>query len=122
LKAANSKVDAEFKQRYGAKFIGPREEYMTSVYNHFALPPTLPDFCDAVLAVSRDAVTIKPVDLEAFAVRSLPNIEIVFDDFYRRYDAYRADLAIWQARYGRSTSAGPMPVAGHQSGGGEGTH
>jgi hypothetical protein len=35
-----------------------------------------------------------------FAVRSLPNIEIVFDAFYRRYDQYRTDLAIWKAQYG----------------------
>ena len=58
LAAANRKVDAEFRKTYGARFIAPREKYMTEVYNHFALPPTLPDFCDAVLAMSRDALTV----------------------------------------------------------------
>lgn len=110
LKAANKAVDAEFRQKYGARFIAPREAYMTAVYNHFALPPTLDGFCDAVLAVSRDAQLVKPADLQAFAVASLPNIEVVFDDFYRRYDKYRADLALWQAQYGQSTSAAPPPA------------
>jgi hypothetical protein len=104
LAATNKKVDAEFKAKHGAKFIAPREAYMTSVYNHFALPPTLTDFCDAVGAVSRDGAAVKSVELEAFAVRSLPSIEVVFDDFYRRYEVYRNDLAIWQAQYGTPVS------------------
>jgi hypothetical protein len=115
LVAANKKVDAEFKGKYGAKFIAPREQYMTSVYNHFALPPTLPNFCDAVMAVSKDGELVKSAELEAFAIRSLPSIEVVFDDFYRRYEKYRNDLAAWEARYGpppapATTSVSYAPV------------
>ncbi|HEX7751173.1 MAG TPA: hypothetical protein VF440_02120 [Novosphingobium sp.] len=110
LAAANRKVDAEFRKTYGARFIAPREKYMTEVYNHFALPPTLPDFCDAVLAMSRDALTVKSADLEAFAARSLPNVEVVYDEFYRRYDAYKAALADWEARFGYLYPK-PAPVA-----------
>ncbi|GEN99121.1 hypothetical protein NSE01_09540 [Novosphingobium sediminis] len=131
LAAANRKVDAEFKARYGAKFTAPREAYMTSVYNHFALPPAMNEFCNAALAVTSDldavtppapkaappkkgakaapvrTPTLKPAELEAFAVRSLPNIEVVYDDFYRRYEKYRLDLAEWNARYGPP----PAPAA-----------
>ena len=114
LMVANRKIDAEFKARYGAKFTAPREAYMTSVYNHFALPPAMGEFCNAALAVTNDlaaitpvapiaaapkkgrakavaprVVTLKPAELEAFAVRSLPSIEVVYDDFYRRYETYR---------------------------------
>jgi hypothetical protein len=58
-------------------------------------------------------------------VRSLPNIEVVFDDFYRRYEVYRTDLAIWQAQYGNlvnppqqavQVTSAPVPdgtAAGH---------
>lgn len=107
LAKANRTVDAEFKGKYGKGFIAPREKYMTEVYNHFALPPTMGNFCTAVLAVSRDAIGLKSADLEAFAGRSLPSIEVVFDDFYRQYDAYRLALAEWQARY----APAPVPVA-----------
>jgi len=99
LTAVNRTVDAEFKGKYGAGFVRPRELYMTAVYNHFALPPVQDEFCDAVQAVNRDMVGVKSKDLDAFAARSLPNIEIVYDNFYRRYDAYRAALADWRARY-----------------------
>lgn len=129
LNAFNKKLDAEFKERYGAKFIAPRESYITSVYNHYALPPTLTDFCDAVAAVTRDGVAIKSSELEAFAVRSLPSIEVVFDDFYRRYEVYRNDLTLWEAQYGALVSnrqssanltgvASPVPGAAVSGGGG----
>lgn len=104
LNAVNKKIDAEFKERFGAKFIAPRESYLTSLYNHYALPPTIDDFCDAVTAVTRDGIGVKSTELEAFAVRSLPSIEVVFDDFYRRYEAYRVALAEWRALYA------PVPV------------
>jgi hypothetical protein len=107
LAAANRAVDGEFRQKYGTGFIAPREKYMTEVYNHFASPPTLPAFCTAVLAVSRDAKTLKPIDLQAFAQNSLPSIEVVFDDFYRRYDLYRTAVAEWDRLYGA-----PYPQAG----------
>lgn len=110
LTASNKKVDAEFKARYGARYIAPREAYSTAVYNHFALPPTLTDFCDAVLAMSNDAAAIKSSELEQFAVRALPSVEVVFDDFYRRYETYRNDLAIWQAQYGQPVVAMPATV------------
>lgn len=100
LTAANKAVDSEFKARHGAKFIGPRETYMTQVYNFYALPPTLPTFCDAALAMSAEAATIKSADLDAFAARRLPQIDSVFETFYRSYDQYRADLLAWESRYG----------------------
>lgn len=106
LTKANKTVDAEFRKKHGSAFIAPREKYMTEVYNHFALPPTMADFCTAVLAVSRDALVVKSAELEGFAARSLPNIEVVFDDFYRKYDDYRVRLAAWQAKY----APAPLPV------------
>jgi hypothetical protein len=111
LTGFNKKVDAEFRAKHGAGFIAPREKYMTEVYNHFALPPTLDAFCTAVLAVSRDAAVLKSAELEGFAARSLPSVEVVFDDFYRRYDAYKLALADWTMRYGPA----PMPPAAQTS-------
>ena len=90
---------------------------MTGVYNHFALPPTQPGFCAAVMAVGREARTIRSADLGNFAMRSLPSIEVVFDDFYRRYDQYRANLAAWEARYGTRNSMATPPSYGMAQGG-----
>lgn len=104
LTAANRKIDAEWKARHGAGFIAHREKYMTNVYNHFALPPTMGEFCKAALAMSRDEKLIKVGELDAFSARSLPSIEIVYDDFFRRYAQYRTDLAEWTAKYGALTT------------------
>ena len=100
LAATNRKIDAEFRAQYGPGYVAKREGYMTQVYNHDALPPTLDEFCKAIGAVGRDAGTVMPAELEPFALRSLPNIEIVFDTFYRHYAQYQADLADWEAHYG----------------------
>lgn len=106
LLVANRKVDAEFRAKYGPRFIPSREKYMTAVYNHFAAPPTLPAFCDAVMAVDKDAAalpsTLPLARLTDFAQRNLPNIEIVFDQFYHDFAKYQADAAAWDARYGSS--------------------
>lgn len=103
LRTANTTVDREWRATYGTSFIRQREKFMTEVYNHFAIPPTLPAFCDAALAVSNDAKLVKVGALDAFAAVSLPNLEIVFDDFFRRYDQYKADLAAWDAKWTTNT-------------------
>ena len=110
LTAANRSVDAEFRAKYGARFVAPREKYMTEVYNHFALPMTVSDFCRAMTVVSAEAPTVPLAQLQAFAARSLPSVEIVFDDFYKRYEQYRIDLAAWDARYGMRQAAYPAPA------------
>ena len=100
LTKTNRTVDTEFRSLHGAAYVPFRETYMTEVYNHFALPPTMTDFCDAVFALAREAQVIPSGELETFAARSLPAIEAVFDNFYRRMEKYRADLAVWEASYG----------------------
>lgn len=108
LRATNAKVDAEWRARYGAAYVKPREKYMTEVYNHFAIPPIKPAFCDAALAVSNDAKTVKSADLTKFAARALPNLEIVFDDFFKRYDQYYAAMAAWEAKWGKNAVPGSL--------------
>ena len=117
----NRTVDDEFKGRAGnAGYVTMRESYMTQVYNYFALPPTLPAFCDAVLAVSVQSAAVASADLPAFAQASLPQLEAVFTAFYNSYDQYRADLAAWDARYAPRPVSQPLlsqqPLAGPPSG------
>lgn len=106
LTAANRAVDSEFRARHGSRFIAPREAYMTQVYNYFAFPPTLDAFCDAALVMSREGQAISPREMDAFAARSLPQLEAVFDSFFRRYEQYRIDLASWDAQYSSISAAG----------------
>lgn len=99
LTAANKNVDTEFKGRNGTGFVKVREAYMTQVYNYFALPPTLPLFCDAALAASADLKLAKPADLDTASATNLARLDQVFKDFFTGYDQYRADLGAWQAKY-----------------------
>ena len=119
LTASNKAVDQEFKGRFGTTFVRSREAYMTQVYNYFALPPTLQGFCDAALAMNAEAQTVKPADLNAFAVRGLTALDTVFQDFFLSYDQYRTDLAGWQTRYfptqAQPPVALPAPLPGQPS-------
>lgn len=99
LTAANKAVDAEFKGRTGTGFVKVREAYMTQVYNYFALPPTLPLFCDAALLASAQMKAAAPADLDTASAANLALLDQVFKDFFTGYDQYRADLGAWQAKY-----------------------
>lgn len=110
LTAVNKAVDQEFKAKHGTRFIPPREAYMTQVYNYFALPPTLPSFCDAALVVSQEAATVTSADLDSFAARGLSQIELVFLQFYQSYDQYRDDLNAWQRKYMAPGTTVPVAI------------
>lgn len=99
LTAANRGVDAEFKSKYGTRFIAPREAYMTQVYNYFANPVTLRAFCDATLTMTRSLELVSSSDLTTFSQAELPKIDQVFEAFFRAYEQYRADAANWDAKY-----------------------
>lgn len=109
LKAANTAVDADFRKRYGAAFIRPREAYMTQVYNYYAYPGTLQNFCDAATVIARDSKMVKPAELAAFSQRSMTTLETVFETFFRTFEQYRADVAAWDAKYAPTATA---PAAG----------
>jgi hypothetical protein len=110
LSAANKSLENEFRQKYGPGFRDVLDGYMTQVYNYFALPPARKNFCDASLAVALEVPALAPADLDAFAARSLPKLEAVFNDFFAAYDQYRVALAQWDAEYGapvlRTTAVG----------------
>ena len=110
LLKANRAVDADYRKRFGAAFIRPREAYMTQVYNYYAFPPTVRNFCDAALIMARESMTLKPAGLTEFAVRYIPQFDGVFENFYRSYDQYGADAAAWDAKYAPVVIAPVMVV------------
>lgn len=111
LSAANKAVDGEYQARFGKQFVVQRESYETQVYNYFAFPQTMGDFCDAVLAISGSVGAVAPTELPAFSRQNLPAVEAVFGRFYAAYDQYRGALAAWEARYGGRINAA-QPAAG----------
>lgn len=111
LAAANLGVDKEFRNKYGASFIRPREAYMTQVYNYYAFPPTLKNFCDAALVVARESMMVKPAELGAFSQRSVATLDSVFETFFRSYEKYQADAARWDSRYGARPTVQPGALA-----------
>ena len=110
LLKANRGVDADYRKRYRTAFIRPREAYMTQVYNYYAFPPTLLNFCDAALTMARESMTLKPLDLTIFAQRYVPQFDLVFENFYRSYDQYKSDAAAWDAKYAPVTVVVPVAL------------
>ncbi|WP_423143020.1 hypothetical protein ACOYW6_06645 [Parablastomonas sp. CN1-191] len=111
LAAANRAVDGEFKAKYGQRWIPPREAYMTQVYNFYASPPTLGGFCDASLALAHDSMAVTPAGLKDFAALELPRLDSVFEQFFRAYEQYKTDAALWDAKYAPTTVQAPLPPA-----------
>ena len=110
LTAANKAVDGEFRTKHGAAFIKPREAYMTQVYNYWAFPPTVNNFCDAALLMAREVATATPATLNAWSATQLVRLEAVFEQFYRAYEQYRTDAALWDQRYQPVLAPAPAPT------------
>jgi hypothetical protein len=110
LAAANKSVDGEFRAKHGAAFIKPREAYMTQVYNYWAFPPTVNNFCDAALLMARDSLLVKPADLNTWSAAKLVQLEAVFEQFYRAYEQYRTDALLWDQRYQPLLPPPPAPT------------
>jgi hypothetical protein len=100
LSAANRTLESEFRLKFGPAFRDSLDNYMTQVYNYFALPAARHEFCEASLGVSNELALVAPADLDAFAMRSLPRLESVFQSVFVAYDQYRTALGQWNALYG----------------------
>jgi hypothetical protein len=102
LAATNSALAREYRNKHGRSYRDQQDAYMTRVYNYFALPPVLPEFCDVAHQLSHEVVQVKPGELDTFAMQALPRMEAVYQNFFSAYEKYRVDLAAWDARFGSS--------------------
>lgn len=100
LARTNRELAAQYRKEHGRGFRAAQDAYMTKVYNYFALPPVLPQFCDVAHQVSHEVVQVEPGELESFSETALARLEAVFHNFFAAYEKYRVDLAAWDARYG----------------------
>jgi hypothetical protein len=60
--------------------------------------------------MARDSLLTKPADLGTFSATQMPRLEGVFEHFYRSYEQYRNDAALWDARYQPMLSPQPVPA------------
>jgi hypothetical protein len=99
LRSVNTTLDQKFKADFGKRSIPARELYQTQVYNYFALPPTIPAFCDAALLVGTEFAAVPKAQLLAASPAVLARMEKVFLDFFDGYDKYKVDFVAWQIDY-----------------------
>lgn len=100
LASTNRALASEYRQKHGRSFRDHQDAYMTRVYNYFALPPVLPEFCNVALDVSHEIAALPAGQLESYSPTALAKLEQVFENFFSAYEKYRVDLAAWDARYG----------------------
>jgi hypothetical protein len=112
LADTNRKLGREYRTKHGSSYRNAQDAYMTQVYNYFALPPALPAFCDEALAISRDAMLVPRGELGTFSAAALPRMEGVFENFFRSYEQYRADVLAWDAKYGSGGSGFGNTITG----------
>jgi hypothetical protein len=124
LSKTNEVIEKEWKSAHGAAYKRARDSYTTQVYNYFSLPPTIHDFCNASLQMSNDSLSVVPGQLEPFATQEMPKLEAVFNNFFRSFEQYRANVALWDAQYGalygrpqtvRLSADYPAPASGQNA-------
>ncbi|MEP9400350.1 hypothetical protein [Sphingomonas sp. VNH70] len=96
LAAAHHALEAEYR-RGGGDWQDRFDDAMTRVYNYFAQPPVRAQFCATAMPMLAQVADLPPGGLDGFANAGLASLDQPFVDFYRAYDAYRTDLAAWQA-------------------------
>ncbi|MEQ1509732.1 MAG: hypothetical protein ABL909_04930 [Sphingopyxis sp.] len=100
--AANSRAErwviADQGRRNGTNGIAARDALSTRLYNYFAQPPVLADFCRTATSVMALAAAEPTAMIMPFAAARLPELDQPFVNFYDAYDRYRSDLAAWRLR------------------------
>lgn len=100
LASANAAVDRNYKAAYGNAALQSRERLNTIVYNFFALPPVIKNFCPVAVTVGAKMLLMPSTQLLVEAPTLLAELEKPFQDFYAAYEDYLRRLAEWQARFG----------------------
>ena len=115
LSRTNTAVGREFRAEHGRSYRNAQDSYMTQVYNYYASPPTLDNFCNAAVPVVAEAALVDRGGLEAYSAGGLAQLEAVFERFFSAYDQYRRDLSAWNTRYGPNAVPGTPVRSGFQS-------
>ncbi|WP_298397295.1 hypothetical protein [Sphingobium sp.] len=110
LNAANAAVDRNYRVAFGRSGIGSREQLNTVVYNFFALPPVVKNFCPVAVSVGAKMLTMPSDQLLAYAPEALKELEKPYQEFYAAYADYLRRLAEWQSRFGGTVTVVVSPT------------
>ena len=83
---------------------------MTRLYNFFSQSPARDGFCATAAATLADAAFVDDAALPGFAAGRLAVLEKPFTDFYRAYDAWRAQQAQPSQIFALSAPTPPAPA------------
>jgi hypothetical protein len=110
LDSANDAVDRNYTVAYGRSAVSTRERLNTVVYNFFALPPVIKNFCPVAVAVGAKVLSTPSSQLLLNAPQWLAELEKPFQEFYAAYADYLRRLAEWQSRFGGTVTLRLSPT------------
>lgn len=90
LAGAERALIAEYRTSGGTQWRDAYDDAMTRLYNYYALAPARAALCATADRLLTEAATVTPDAFPAFAAQRLPEVDRAFTDFYRAYDAWRA--------------------------------
>lgn len=108
LARAETALAAEYRGS-GGDWRDRYDDAMTALYNFFALAPARGDFCAAADRVLDEMATVAPAALPQFAAAHMEAIDRPFTDFYRAYDAWRAQRPTATLAMAAAVSSVPVP-------------
>jgi hypothetical protein len=110
LAKANKTVEAQFRKR-GSGWQDAHDRYMTQLYNFFSMPQATAAFCRTAAAIAPRAADTEASALPGFAPTALMQLEAPMIAVYQSIDGYKMQLADWDARYGRGSTATRVAAA-----------
>jgi hypothetical protein len=87
----------QFEAAGGSAWQPAMDGHMTRLYNFFAQPPVQRRFCAAAARVAVEAQSMSGQQFRSFAPVAIDRMDRPFQDFYRAYQTYQRDLALWRA-------------------------
>lgn len=110
LAGAQAAVASEYRQASGAKWQDAWDDSMTRLYNYYALAPVRADFCAAAERVLAALTNVPPDGLTDYAPQGLAELDRPFCDFFRAYDAWRAQSRGASVALQATVPPAPRPI------------
>ena len=86
---ANRAIEQKFVREHGGDGARVRDAHMTSLYNHFARPATLGEFCPAAQQHLTAMQTLPEGELQGYAETALADMEEIFQEHFAVIEEYQ---------------------------------